>query len=184
MISTRLKKGHMNRLISIGMLIVLFPTVALSLKASPIKQPLPMKATVDKVLIEKNKRRLTLLNNNTPIKSYEISLGMRPTGKKTEEGDDRTPEGVYTIDRKNLKSSYHRALHISYPNTEDKAQSKARGVSPGGDIMIHGLPNGEESYEFYQTKRDWTAGCIAVNNAEIEEIFRVVPNGTIVEILP
>lgn len=178
------KEGYMNRLIIISMLIVLFPAVALSSKASPIKKPLPMKATVDKVLIEKNKRRLTLLNSNTPIKSYEISLGTKPTGKKTERDDNRTPEGVYTIDRKNLKSSYHRALHISYPNTEDKAQSKARGVSPGGDIMIHGLPNGEESYEFYQTKRDWTAGCIAVNNAEIEEIFRLVPKGTTVEILP
>lgn len=184
MIPTRLKKRHMNRLMSIGMLIVLVPAVALSSKARPIKQPLPMKATVDKILIEKSKRRLTLLNNNTPIKSYEISLGVKPTGKKTEKGDDRTPEGVYTIDRKNLKSKYHRALHISYPNSEDKAQSIARGVSPGGDIMIHGLPNGEESYEFYQIKRDWTAGCIAVNNAEIEEIFRLVPNGTTIEILP
>lgn len=184
MIPARPKYGHMNVLICICMLIVLLPAAARSSKTGSIKQPSPMKATVDKVLIEKNKRRLTLLNNNTPVKSYEISLGIKPTGKKTEKGDDRTPEGVYTIDRKNLKSSYHRALHISYPNSEDVAQSKARGVSPGGDIMIHGLPNGEESYEFYQTKRDWTSGCIAVNNAEIEEIFRLVPNGTTVEILP
>ena len=184
MIPAWTEKGHTKKLISIVMLIVLFPAVVLSSKDNPIKQPLPVKTAVDKVLIEKGKRRLTLLNNNTPVKSYEISLGMKPTGKKLEKGDDRTPEGVYTIDRKNLKSSYHRALHISYPNTEDKAQSKARGVSPGGDIMIHGLPNGEESYEFYQTKRDWTSGCIAVNNVEIEEIFKLVPNGTSVEILP
>jgi murein L,D-transpeptidase YafK len=184
MIPSRPKKAHMIRSIGICILIVLIPAVALPSKTGSTKQPLPMKAAVDKILIEKNKRRLTLLKNNTPVKSYEISLGVKPNGKKTEEGDGRTPEGVYTIDRKNLKSRYHRALHISYPNSEDEAQSKARGVSPGGDIMIHGLPNGEESYEFYQTKKDWTAGCIAVNNADIEEIFRLVPNGITVEILP
>ena len=140
--------------------------------------------TADKVLIEKSKRRLTLLNRNIPIKTYKISLGKEPIGKKTEEGDGRTPEGVYTIDRRKLKSRYHRALHISYPNAEDRAQAKARGVSPGGDIMIHGLPNGVGFIGSIHTLQDWTLGCIGVTNPDIEEMWRTVPDGTTVEIVP
>lgn len=173
----------MKILIIFFMLIVLIPAVALSSNASPIEKPLPENATADKILIEKSKRRLTLLNNNIAIKTYEISLGTKPTGKKTEKGDERTPEGVYTIDRKKLKSSYHRALHISYPNAQDRAQAKARGVFPGGDIMIHGLPNGQDK-EAFRKNIDWTLGCIAVTNREIEEIYRMVSIGTTVEILP
>jgi murein L,D-transpeptidase YafK len=174
----------MKKITIMVILLVFIPAVALPFKTSPVEKSLPVKVKVDKILIEKSKRRLTLLNNNTEIKSYQVSLGMKPIGKKTEKGDERTPEGIYTIDRKKPNSSYHRALHISYPNAEDTAQAKARGVSPGGDIMIHGLPNGLESSDFYQTKSDWTLGCIAVNNIEIEEIFRLVPTGTTVEILP
>lgn len=174
----------MKKLIVFIILIATIPNVAFSSKSSPKAKALPLNALPDKILIEKSKRLLTLLSNNTAIKSYEISLGFKPIGKKTEQGDERTPEGIYTIDRRKINSSYHRALHISYPNAEDKAQAKTRGVSPGSDIMIHGLPNGEESKEFYKTKRDWTAGCIAVHNYEIEEIYRMVPNGTTVEILP
>lgn len=101
-----------------------------------------------------------------------------------EEGDGRTPEGVYSIDRRKVKSTFHRALHVSYPNDDDLAQAKARSVSPGGDIMIHGLPNGLGFLGKLHLKGDWTAGCIAVTNPQIEEIWRAVPDGTKVEIVP
>jgi len=176
------KRRPMKKLIIIT-IVIIGVIATLSMKGRQINNPLPANVTADKVLIEKSKRRLTLLNKNTQLKTYEISLGKEPIGKKTEEGDGRTPEGAYSIDRRKLKSSYHRALHLSYPNQEDSAQAKARGVSPGGDIMIHGLPNGIGFIGKLQTKRDWTLGCIAVTNPEIEEIWRVVPDGTTVEIL-
>ena len=136
------------------------------------------------MLIEKKDRRLTLLNNGKALKAYRVALGRNPEGKKSEEGDKRTPEGTYVIDRRKEQSRYHRALHISYPNPDDTAQAKARGVSPVGDIMIHGLPNGIGFVENLHVKRDWTLGCIAVTNPEIEEIWRAVPDGTVVEIVP
>jgi len=173
----------MKKLIIFTIVIIFGVVAILSIKARRIGNPLPANITADKVLIEKSKRRLTLLNKNTPLKIYEISLGKEPIGKKTEEGDGRTPEGVYSIDRRKLKSSYHRALHVSYPNQDDTAQAKARDVSPGGDIMIHGLPNGIGFIGKLHTKRDWTLGCIAVTNLEIEEIWRAAPDGTIVEIV-
>lgn len=165
------------------MIIVLGIVAALSIKARRLENPLPANATADKILVEKSKRRLTLLNKNTPLKTYEISLGREPVEKKTEEGDGRTPEGIYSIDRRKLNSKYHRALHVSYPSAIDVAQAKAKGVSPGGDIMIHGLPNGIGFIGNLHTKRDWTLGCIAVTNSEIEEIWRAVPDGATVEIL-
>jgi len=177
------KRRQMKKLIIIAIIVVIGGISALSINARRLEKPLPANATADKVLIEKSKRSLTLLNKNTPLKTYEVSLGKEPEGKKTEEGDGRTPEGIYSIDRRKLKSSYHRALHVSYPNSEDTAQAKARGVSPGGDIMIHGLPNGIGLIGKLHTKRDWTLGCIAVTNPEIEEIWRVVPDGTTVEIV-
>ncbi len=173
----------MKKLIFLAIVIVLGVIAILSIMAKRIDNPLPANVTADKVLIEKSKRRLILLNKNTPLKTYEISLGKEPIGKKIEEGDGRTPEGVYSIDRRKLKSSFHQALHVSYPNQDDTAQAKARGVSPGGDIMIHGLPNGIGFVGKLHTKRDWTLGCIAVTNPEIEEILRVVPDGTAVEIV-
>lgn len=145
---------------------------------------LPENARADRVLIEKGKRRLTLLHRGSPLKMYAVALGNTPVGKKTQEGDGRTPEGVYSIDRRNRNSSYHRSLHISYPNAADTAQARARGVSPGGEIMIHGLPNGMGSIGKLHTLRDWTLGCIAVTNQDIVEIWRAVPNGTVVEIVP
>lgn len=148
------------------------------------KNPLPPETVADKVLIEKKDRRLTLLSNGKTLKVYKVALGRNPEGKKLEEGDKRTPEGTYMIDRRKERSSYHRALHISYPNTADIAQAKARGVSPGGDIMIHGLPNGIGFVGNFHVKRDWTLGCIAVTNSEIEEIWRAVPDGAVVEIMP
>ncbi len=138
----------------------------------------------DKVLIEKKSRRLTLYSKGQPIKVYKVSLGRNSEGPKERQGDNKTPEGIYTIDSRNYKSAYHLALHISYPNEKDKQAAKKLGVSPGGNIMIHGIKNGFGWLGSLHTWRDWTQGCIAVTDEEIEEIDKLVPNGTAVEIKP
>jgi len=138
----------------------------------------------DKVLIEKKERRLTLLSKGEVIKSYKIALGGNPVGPKERQGDNKTPEGTYTIDSRNRNSGYHLSLHISYPNDKDKMRAKEIGVSPGGDIMIHGIKNGLSWIGTLHAEIDWTKGCIAVTDQEMEEIYRLVPNGTIVEIRP
>jgi lipoprotein-anchoring transpeptidase ErfK/SrfK len=139
---------------------------------------------VDRVLIEKKKRRLTLISKGEAIKTYKIALGGNPVGPKERRGDNKTPEGIYTIESRNRRSKYHLSLRISYPNEKDKKRAKALGVSPGGDIMIHGIKNGLSWVGGYHTAIDWTEGCIAVTNEEMEEIARLVPNGTPVEIRP
>jgi murein L,D-transpeptidase YafK len=138
----------------------------------------------DWVLIEKKARRLTLFTKGEVIKTYKIALGGNPVGPKERQGDNKTPEGIYTIDSRNGNSGYHLALHISYPNADDKRRARERGVAPGGDIMIHGIKNGFEALGLSHAEKDWTEGCIAVTNQEMEEIYRFVPNGTIVEIRP
>lgn len=139
---------------------------------------------VDKVLIEKKKRRLTLISKGEAIKSYKIALGGNPVGPKERRGDNKTPEGNYTIESRNRHSDYHLSLRISYPNEKDKKRAKELGVSPGGDIMIHGIKNGLSWVGGFHTEIDWTEGCIAVTNKEMEEIVRLVPNGIPVEIRP
>ena len=141
-------------------------------------------APADKVLIEKKARRLTLFSNGEVIKSYKIALGGDPVGPKERQGDNKTPEGFYTIDSRNRDSDYHLSLRISYPNENDKMRAKALGVSPGGDIMIHGIKNGFAWVGGLHARLDWTQGCIAVTDKEIEEIDRLVPDGTTVEIRP
>jgi len=136
----------------------------------------------DKVLIEKKERRLTLLSKGEVVKIYKIALGGNPIGPKEWQGDNKTPEGTYIIDSRNMDSGYHLSLHISYPNEKDKMRAKKLGVSPGGDIMIHGIKNGLTWVGASQTEVDWTKGCIAVTDEEMEEIYELVPNGTIVEI--
>ena len=138
----------------------------------------------DKVLIEKKERRLTLLSRGEAIKTYKIALGSNPVGPKERQGDNKTPEGFYIIDSRNRKSGFYLSLHISYPNEKDKRRAKELGVSPGGDIMIHGIKNGFSWVGASHSNTDWTNGCIAVTNEEMEEIFKLVPNGTIVEIRP
>ncbi|NWF75382.1 MAG: L,D-transpeptidase family protein [Nitrospirae bacterium] len=142
------------------------------------------KGQADKVLIEKKERRLTLLSKGKVIKTYRISIGGNPVGPKERQGDNKTPEGTYIIDSRNRDSHYHLSLHISYPNEKDKKRAKELGVSPGGDIMIHGIKNGFSWVGDFHTRIDWTNGCIAVTDEEIEEIDKLVPNGTIVEIRP
>jgi murein L,D-transpeptidase YafK len=118
------------------------------------------------------------------IKTYKIALGSEPVGPKARQGDHRTPEGTYVIDNRNANSKFHRSLHISYPNAADRERARKLGISPGGDIFIHGLPNGYGFVGAAHRARDWTDGCIAVTDQEIEEIWRAVDNGTPVEILP
>lgn len=142
------------------------------------------KPVVDRVLIDKGARRLSLLSNGEVLKTYRISLGGNPVGPKERQGDDKTPEGTYTIDARNRESKYHCSLHISYPNGNDRKRARELGVSPGGDIMIHGLKSGFEWVGDAQSKVDWTKGCIAVTDKEIEEIDKLVPTGTVVEIRP
>jgi murein L,D-transpeptidase YafK len=132
----------------------------------------------DQIVINKSRREMLLLRGNVILRSYRIALGRDPVGHKQCEGDGRTPEGRYTIDRRNPKSKYHLALHISYPNADDVAGAQAAGVEPGGDIMIHGLKDGE------LRQGDWTQGCIAVTNEEMEEIWALVPEGTVIVIEP
>ncbi len=138
----------------------------------------------DKVLIEKKARRLTLLSGGKVIKTYKVAIGRNPVGPKEKEGDNKTPEGIYTIDRRNMKSRYHLSLHISYPNPEDIERAKRRGISPGSNITIHGIKNGYGWIGDFHRIFDWTEGCIAVTNEEIDEIERLVPDGTPVEIRP
>jgi len=140
------------------------------------------KGPIDKILIEKKERRLTLISKGKVLKSYKIALGGNPNGPKERQGDNKTPEGSYVIDSRNRDSRYHLSLHISYPNMKDKKRAKQLGVSPGGDIMIHGIKNGFSWVGDLHTEVDWTKGCIAVTDEEIEEIDKLAPNGTIVEI--
>lgn len=144
----------------------------------------PERAAVDRVLIEKKAHLLTLFTGGTKIKSYRVSLGRGGLGRKLREGDKLTPEGKYSIDRRNPNSAYHKALHISYPNKEDLARAAAQGVAPGGDIMIHGIRNGLGWLGPIHRLFDWTLGCVALTNGEIEELWELVPNGTEVEIIP
>ncbi|HOS96174.1 MAG TPA: L,D-transpeptidase family protein [Deltaproteobacteria bacterium] len=138
----------------------------------------------DRILIEKKERRLTLFAKGRVLKSYRIALGGNPEGPKERQGDNKTPEGIYFIDARNRDSRYHLSLHISYPNERDRKRARELGVPPGGDIMIHGIKNGFSAVGDLHAAFDWTKGCIAVTDEEIEEIERLAPNGTIVEIRP
>ena len=138
----------------------------------------------DLVKIEKAERRMTLLSRTRILRTYQISLGSSPSGPKRCEGDSKTPEGIYRISGRNRGSAYHRSLRISYPNDNDRRRARERNCLPGGDIMIHGLPNGAGWLRSTHLARDWTLGCVAVTNDEIEEIWNLVPDGTKVEILP
>lgn len=142
------------------------------------------KGMVSRVLVEKGERRLSLLSRDKVLRTYKIALGGNPNGAKEKQGDHKTPEGTYIIDSRNRDSRYHLSLHISYPNGKDMKRARELGVSPGGNIMIHGLKNGFSWVGDSHTESDWTQGCIAVTDEEIEEIAALVPNGTIIEIRP
>jgi murein L,D-transpeptidase YafK len=146
------------------------------------RKVLPAGTTIDRILVEKSERKLSILRGDKVLKTYHVALGRNPIGAKEQEGDNKTPEGIYTIDYRNPKSDYHLALHISYPSAEDITRAAQRGVNAGFDIMIHGLPNGQDRIGAAHRQKDWTAGCIAVTDEEIDELYRVTPDGTTIEI--
>jgi murein L,D-transpeptidase YafK len=147
-------------------------------------RPLAQGTTADFVLVQKSRRELTVYRNSVPLRTYRIALGRSPSGAKVREGDHRTPEGDYVIDGRNRRSAFHLSLHVSYPSREDRARARTGGYDPGGDIMIHGLPNGMGWIGHLHRLTDWTRGCMAMTNPEIEELWRVVPNGTPIRIRP
>lgn len=138
----------------------------------------------DSILILKKDHLLELLAGGKVIRTYHVALGRGGLAAKQREGDALTPEGHYLIDSRNAGSKYHRALHISYPNAEDRKRAAKRGVSPGGAVMIHGLPNYASWIGAAHRLYDWTLGCIAVTDPEIDEIWNLVPDGTPVEVRP
>jgi len=145
----------------------------------------PLKA--DSVVVYKAKRKLYLYSGGKILKTCDIALGKSPAGHKRQEGDGRTPEGKYVLDWRNPDSKYHLSLHISYPNEADRKRAKQQGVSPGGDIMLHGYPGGAfKSWwsRYWFLGRDWTDGCIAVSNSAIEYIWKSVDDGDPIQIHP
>jgi murein L,D-transpeptidase YafK len=141
------------------------------------------KRKADRIIIVKSKHSMVLIANGKPLKSYRVALG-KSDGAKERQGDHKTPEGQYVIDQKNTQSRFHLALHVSYPNAADRKRAHDAGVDPGGDIMIHGVEKQFAWLGPLQHEVDWTDGCIAVTNQEIEEIWQLVPVGTPVEIKP
>ena len=138
----------------------------------------------DKILVIKNERRMELLRRGQVLKSYSVALGRNPVGSKTRVGDHRTPEGDYIIDWRNPQSKFHLSLHISYPNTTDIANARRAGAEPGGEIMIHGIQNGLGWLGRWHRFIDWTDGCVAVTDAEMDQVWKAVPDGTPIEIRP
>ena len=138
----------------------------------------------DRVVVLKKERTLELLRAGKVVKSYRVALGGDPVGPKARLGDHKTPEGVYLLDSRNSQSQFHRSIHISYPNARDRAAARAKGVSPGGDVFVHGLPNGYEWVGASHRMKDWTDGCIALTNQEMDEIWSAVKDGTPIEIRP
>ena len=144
--------------------------------------PPPLSGEVERIVIEKAARRMQLFQNGKPVRTYKIALGFAPEGDKDRQGDGKTPEGTFTIDRRNAESAFRLSLGLDYPHPEDRARAAKGGYSPGGDIFIHGQPNALP--EGFRLKGDWTAGCIALTNTEIREVWAMTPIGTEVEIRP
>lgn len=148
------------------------------------EKKLPANIDIDKLVIYKSKRKLLAFSNGQLIKTYKIALGRQPIGRKEFEGDKKTPEGIYTINDKNPNSGYHKNLGVSYPNQEDIANAKRLGKPTGGDIKIHGLRNKTGYISKLHRWTDWTLGCIALTDQEIDELYKSVKVGTQIEIKP
>lgn len=172
---------RLRRIAAVALAVPVAATVAW---ASDTPDPLPPGTRATRIVVEKHAHRLTLFAGSRTLRTYRVSLGRAPIGPKQRRGDLRTPEGLYRIDGRNLNSAYHRALHVSYPNTTDRARAAAHGWDPGGDIMVHGLRNDLRWLGPAHRLVDWTLGCIAVTDVEIDELARVVPDGTPIEIRP
>lgn len=161
---------------------IAFPALAAIVLGSCSSMAQAPPEAIDFVLVDKSDRMLTLYRDGQPIRSYGgLQFGAQPQGHKSFEGDERTPEGRYTIDTRNPQSAYYLSLRISYPNAEDRAYAHDRGLSPGGDIFIHGQPN---AMPVGRVPGDWTDGCIALSNSEMDELWFAVADGTPIEIRP
>jgi murein L,D-transpeptidase YafK len=163
----------------ISALAALFLAFGAGLPASAGDFPL-----ADKILVDKSKRKLYLLKNGSPFRSFDIALGLTPVGDKEMEGDQKTPEGYYTLDGRNPDSDYFLSIHISYPNSGDRVAARSKGIDPGGQIMIHGQPNLPTFSQAYYAREDWTNGCIAVSNSDMIDIWLMTPDTVLIEILP
>jgi murein L,D-transpeptidase YafK len=148
------------------------------------KTTAPPAKKADRIVVEKSARTMKLMLGSEVLKTYKVALSREPIGAKEREGDHRVPEGEYVIDSKNSHSRFHLALHISYPNATDRERARKLGVKPGGDIEIHGLGSRYAWVGSLQRQVDWTDGCVAVTNTEIDEIWALVPVGTPLEIRP
>ncbi len=159
-------------------------TLSICLSAMLSLPALAFQPQADRVLVVKGERRLYLYQGEELLRSYKIALGKNPLGHKQRRGDNRTPEGRYTLDRRIVDSKFYRAMHISYPNEHDAQRAAARGVHPGGNIMIHGVPNRYSDGKDFFVRHDWTEGCIAVTNEDMFEIWQLVAENTPIEIRP
>jgi murein L,D-transpeptidase YafK len=180
----RISKYRAARGFRVGSVILeLFAIVTLDLQSQSVSDHrLPESVMADKVIVLKRERKLLLMKDGQVLKMYSVSLGGNPVGPKIRQGDSRTPEGNYVLDRHNAQSQFHRSIHISYPNARDVARARRLGVPPGGNLFIHGEPNAYHGT--YEHPGDWTEGCVAVTNAEMDEIWRAVIDGTSIEIKP
>ena len=163
---------------------IVFLASAIYFCAHHVWNPLPTGTTIDFILVEKSVRKLSIFRDGRKLKSYRVALGRNPVGPKEQEGDMKTAEGIYTIDWRNPESDYHLSLHVSYPSDADNARAAERVVNAGFDIMVHGIQNGGGWIGAFHRWRDWTAGCIALTDEEVEELYRVTPDGTSIEIRP
>ena len=170
--------------ITAAIAIIAIAATALAYLARHKELPAPAKEQADKIVVKKAERKLFLFKDGKQLREYGIALGFAPEGDKLQEGDGKTREGVYHISGRNPNSRFHLSLRVSYPDAKDRKEAAEKGVSPGGDIMVHGLPNKAPFLGSAHRLRDWTAGCIAVTNEEIEEIWSMVADGTTIEILP
>lgn len=155
------------------------PAAASPTPLSPDKLP-----TVDRVVVHKGERRLILMHGGNVVRTYHVQLGLNPEGQKQRSGDFRTPEGTYRLDRRNPRSDFFLSIKVSYPNEQDLRRARAQHWDTGGSIMIHGLPNVLKHDEDYYAQHDWTDGCVAVSNADMVEIWMLVPDDVPIDITP
>jgi murein L,D-transpeptidase YafK len=145
---------------------------------------LPADSKADLLVVEKAQRKLLAYSHGVLLRAYSVSLGREPIGPKLRQGDRRTPEGQYFVDAHNPTSSFHRALHVSYPSAADVVRARSAGYDPGGEIMVHGIHYGLGWIGRAHRFVDWTVGCVAVTDPEIEELYRIVPDGTRIDLRP
>ena len=177
---------NLLRLVLFCLLLLTLGLVAASLYGPQVQVPAPpqppLTGMIDRIVIDKSDRRMQLFQGDQVVRTYAIALGFGPEGDKVRQGDGKTPEGEFTINRKNENSAFTLSLGLDYPRPEDVRRAALGGYSPGGDIFIHGQPNALP--EGFKLKGDWTAGCVALSNTEIRELWAVTPIGTLVEIRP